>query len=210
MIILGLTGSIGMGKTTAANMFRYLGVPVYDADAAVHELLGSGGAAVGPISDVFPNVVIDGAVDRIKLGDAVFDDSEALARLEGILHPMVRRCQSQFLKTQSALGASLVVLDIPLLFETSGDVNCDAVAVVSAPAFLQRIRVLSRPGMTADRLASILARQMPDVEKRRRADFVIPSGLGRAFALRRIANIVTVARMIIPRRWPPFGTKIKV
>ncbi len=192
MFILGLTGSIGMGKTTAANDFRRLGVPVYDADAAVHDLLKPGGAGVEPVSELFPKVIVDGGVDRAALGRAVFGDDEALGRLEAILHPMVRARQNQFLWIARLRRAPLVVLDVPLLFETGGDRNCDAVAVVTAPAFLQRIRVLKRPGMTAEKLDGILARQMPDMEKRRRADFIIHTGLGHAFSLRYIRHIIDV------------------
>ncbi len=203
MIILGLTGSIGMGKTTAARAFRRLGIPTYDADAAVHAVTQAGGEAVPLVRARFPDAVAAGAVDRARLGEAVFDDAAALAELEAILHPIVRRRQTRFLKFNSAAGRRLVVLDIPLLFETGGDRNCDAVAVVSAPAFLQRIRVMSRPGMTEEKFAAILARQMPDLEKRRRADFVISTGLGREFSLRRIRNVVRLAAELTPGKWPP-------
>ena len=203
MIILGLTGSIGMGKTTAARAFRRLGIPTYDADAAVHAITETGGEAVPLVRARFPDAVAAGAVDRARLGEAVFDDAAALAELEAILHPIVRRRQIRFLKFNSAAGRRLVVLDIPLLFETGGDRICDAVAVVSAPAFLQRIRVMSRPGMTEEKFAAILARQMPDGEKRRRADFVISTGLGREFSLRRIRNVVRLAAELTPGKWPP-------
>ncbi len=194
MVILGLTGSIGMGKSAAARAFRRLGVPIHDADKAVHALLAEGGQAVTAIGEAFPGVVRDGAVDRQALARRVFDDDEALARLEALLHPLVRRAEQQFLKAARAHGRPLVVLDIPLLFETGGENRCDAVAVVSAPAFVQAQRVLKRPGMTRERLQSILARQMPDAEKRRRADFVIPTGLGLDFSLRAIREIVRVTR----------------
>ena len=203
MIILGLTGSIGMGKTTAAGAFRRLSVPTYDADAAVHAITEAGGEAVPLVQARFPDAVAGGAVDRARLGEAVFDDAGALAELEAILHPIVRRRRDRFLKFNGAAGRRLVVLDIPLLFETGGDRHCDAVAVVSAPAFLQRIRVMSRPGMTEEKFAGILARQMPDGEKRRRADFVIPTGLGRDFSLRRIRNVVRLAAELTPGKWPP-------
>ena len=203
MIILGLTGSIGMGKTTAARAFRRLGIPTYDADAAVHAITEAGGEAVPLVRARFPDAVAGGAVDRARLGEAVFDDAAALAELEAILHPIVRRRRDRFLKFNSAAGRRLVVLDIPLLFETGGDRNCDAVAVVSAPAFLQRIRVMSRPGMTEEKFAGIIARQMPDGEKRRRADFVISTGLGREFSLRRIRNVVRLAGDLTPGKWPP-------
>jgi dephospho-CoA kinase len=203
MVILGLTGSIGMGKSTAARNFRDLGVPVHDADAAVHGFLAAGGAAVAAVEAAFPGVVQDGAVDRKALGRQVFGDGEALKRLEGILHPMVRRHKTSFLRHAAGRGEHLVVLDVPLLFETGGEHNCDAVVVVSAPAAVQRQRVLRRPGMTAAQLDSILARQMPDAEKRRRADFVVATGLGYRFSLRSIAEIVTVTADWRGTCWPP-------
>jgi dephospho-CoA kinase len=192
MVILGLTGSIGMGKTTAAGMFRYLGLPVYDSDAAVHRLLGQGGRAVAAIGQAFPGVVEDGAVNRKALGERVFGDPAALKKLEAIVHPLVRKVQEDFLKRAAARREKMVVLDVPLLFETHGDDVCDAVIVVSAPRFLQEARVLARGGMTPERLAAVLARQVSDSEKRRRADFVVPSGLGRALTLRRLKEIVTL------------------
>ena len=194
MVILGLTGSIGMGKTTAAGMFRTLGVPVYDSDAVVHRLLGPGGDAVAAIGQAFPRVVVDGAVDRMALGERVFGDPDALKILESIVHPLVRRARGKFLKAAAARQEKIVVLDFPLLFETDGEEVCDAVIVVSAPRFLQEARVLARGGMTREKLAGVLARQMPDSEKRRRADFVVPSGLGRAVTLRRLKQIVTLFR----------------
>mgnify|MGYP002630767901 CR=1 FL=1 len=194
MIILGLTGSIGMGKTTAAGMLRYLGLPVYDSDAAVHRLLGQGGRAVAAIGKAFPGVVEDGAVNRKALGERVFGDPEALKNLEAIVHPLVREVQESFLKRAAARREKIVVLDVPLLFETDGDDVCDAVIVVSAPRFLQEARVLARGGMTRERLAAVLARQLSDSEKRHRADFVVPSGLGRALTLRRLKEIVTLFR----------------
>jgi len=194
MVILGLTGSIGMGKSAAARAFRRLGVPVHDADKAVHALLAKDGEAVAAVAEAFPGVVRDGAVDRQALARRVFDDDDALARLEALLHPLVRRSEQRFLKAARAHGRRVVVLDIPLLFETGGEDRCDAVVVVSAPAFVQAQRVLKRTGMTRERLGSILARQMPDAEKRRRADFIIPTGLGLDFSLRAVRKIVRVAR----------------
>lgn len=192
MKILGLTGSIGMGKSTAARMLRRLGVPVHDADCAVHVLMAKGGKAVAEVEAAFPGVVKDGAIDRAELGKRVFGDAAALKRLEGILHPLVRQVERAFLKRFAR--SKLVVLDIPLLFETGGETRCDKVAVVSAPAFLQEQRVLKRPGMTRERLQAILAKQMPDGEKRRRADFVVPTGLGMRPALRHLKAIVTLMR----------------
>ncbi len=203
MVIIGLTGSIGMGKTTAAAMLRGMGLPVYDSDRAVHGLLERGGAATPPVARAFPGVVKNGAVDRVALRGRVFGDTEALRRLEAIIHPMVRRVQGRFLRAAAGRGEKLVVLDIPLLFEVGLNVICDAVIVITAPAFLQRARVLARPGMTAQTLAGIIAHQISDAEKRRRADFVISSGLGRAWTLRRLQVVVRVLRRSVGRHWPP-------
>ncbi len=190
MRVLGLTGSIGMGKSTAAAMLRRMGLPVHDADATVHRLFAKGGAAVPAIAAAFPGVVRDGAVDRAALGAKVFHDKAALRRLEGIVHPLVRAAEGAFLRRARRQGQPLVVLDIPLLFETGGERRCDAVAVVSAPAFLQAQRVLRRPGMTPERLAQVLRTQMPDRLKRKRADVVIPTGLGRRPTLRALIILV--------------------
>jgi dephospho-CoA kinase len=194
MIVLGLTGSIGMGKSTAAAALRRLGVPVHDADAEVHRLLRRDKPTISAVEAAFPGVSRDGAVDRGELGRRVFGDAAALARLEAILHPRVRQAEKRFLRRARAARAPLVVLDIPLLFETGGDRRCHATAVVSAPAFIQAGRVLRRPGMTRGRLAAILSRQMPDMEKRRRADFVVPTGLDRRSSLRALAEIVRLLR----------------
>ncbi len=203
MVIIGLTGSIGMGKTTAAGMFRHLGLAVYDSDAAVHGLLALGGAAVHAVGEAFPGVVRDGAVDRAMLRERVFGNKAELRRLEAIVHPLVRRVQRAFLRRAAARGEPLVVLDIPLLFEVGLAAQCDAVVVVTAPAFLQRARVLSRPGMTEETLAGILANQLPDREKRRRAGFVVPTSLGRAHTLRRLRWIVRVMTGRRGEYWPP-------
>lgn len=202
VVILGLTGSIGMGKTVAAGLFRRLGVPVHDADAAVHRLLGPGGAAVEAVGRAFPGVVSGGAVDRRELGRRVFADADALRRLEALLHPAVWRDQRAFLERAARRGCRLAVLDVPLLFETGADADCDAVAVVSAPRFVQEARVLARPGMTRARLAAVQAEQLPDAEKRRLADFVIPSGLGRRETLRAVGRVVAVAETLRPGCWP--------
>ncbi len=194
MFVLGLTGSIGMGKTTAAKMLRRMGLPLHDADRAVHRLLAKGGAMVAAVEAAFPGVVIEGAVDRARLGAQVFEDREALQRLEAILHPAVRRATRDFLGRQARAGRSLVVLDIPLLFETGGEAQCDAVVVVTAPSFVQRERVMGRRGMPAARFQAILAKQMPDREKRRRADFVVNTGLSKAATLRQLRAIVTLLR----------------
>jgi dephospho-CoA kinase len=200
MIVLGLTGSIGMGKTTAARMLRRMGLPLHDADRAVHRLLAKGGAAVAAVEAAFPGVVADGAVDRERLAGQVFEDRAALKRLEGILHPAVHRATRAFLGRHVRAGRPLVVLDIPLLFETGGEANCDAVAVVTAPPFVQRDRVMGRRGMTAARFQAILAKQMPDREKRRRADFVVHTGLSKAETLRQLRAIVTLLRRRPGRR----------
>lgn len=186
--VLGLTGSIGMGKSATTGMFRALGVPVWDADAAVHALYR--GAAAPFVEEAFPGVVQDGAVDRARLGAVVLNDAVALKRLEGIVHPLVRADEETFLADAAARRVRLVLLDIPLLFETGGAGRADAVAVVSAPAPIQRERVLGRPGMTEAKFEAILAKQMPDPEKRARAHFLVDSGSGFARAERDVESIV--------------------
>jgi len=171
MRIIGLTGSIGMGKTTMAGFFRAAGIPVHDADAAVHRLYA--GPAAAAVEAAFPGTAPDGVVDRDRLAEAVLGDSQALKRLEAIVHPLVRDDERTFLKVAAEAGAPIAVLEIPLLFETGGDSRCDAVVVVTARPETQRRRVLKRPGMSDDRLNVMLARQMPDAEKRRRAHFLI-------------------------------------
>ena len=207
MIILGLTGSIGMGKTTAATMLRAMGLRICDSDAIVHKLLGPGGAAVEAIGAEFRNVVRGGAVDRPALGQAVFSDPDALKKLEGILHPMVHATQADFLKNAALNRVHIAVLDVPLLFEVGTDQRCDAVIVVTAPRFLQEQRVLRRPGMTPERLAATLARQLPDAEKRRRADFVVHTGLGKWHTYNRLRKIVLHMRDKRGTKWPPVGPK---
>jgi dephospho-CoA kinase len=202
MVILGLTGSIGMGKTTAGRVFRALGVPVYDADAEVHDLLGPGGAAVAAVEGAFPGVAAAGEVDRQELGRRVFGDDDALARLEGILHPMVRERQRRFLMNAAGRRCSVVVVDVPLLFETGGEKRCDYSVLVTAPPFIQRERVMKRPGMSAEKLDAIRAHQMPEAEKRRRADFIVATGLGRRFSLQRIRRLVKMVRGEKGRHWP--------
>ncbi len=194
MFVLGLTGSIGMGKTAAAKMLRRMGLPLHDADRAVHRLLAKGGAAVTAVEAAFPGVAVDGAVDRERLAVRVFEDPAALERLEGILHPAVRRTTRAFLGRHARAGRPLVVLDIPLLFETGGEALYDAVVVVTAPAFVQRARVMGRRGMTPARFQAILAKQMPDSEKRRRADFVVKTGLSKAAALQQLRAIIKLLR----------------
>lgn len=194
MVVLGLTGSIGMGKSTAAKMFRAMGVPVHDADATVHDLMAHDGQVRDEISARFPGTVSGASVDRQALGAAVFGNPSARRDLEAILHPRVRRAAKRFLAKHRLLRSPLVVLDIPLLYETGGDRNVDAVVVVSAPAFLQRRRVMARPGMDEERFAGILASQMPDREKRRRAEFVVETGLGKPYTFTRLKRIVSEIR----------------
>ena len=195
MIVLGLTGSIGMGKSTAAMTLQRLGVPLFDADHMVHRLLAPGGAAVEPVAAAFPGVrAADGGIDRAILGQRVFSDALALSRLEQIIHPIVAAGEKRFLAFAHARREPIVVLDIPLLFESGGDRRCDYVLVVSAPGLVQRQRVLRRRGMTEGRFRAILGNQMPDREKRRRADFVVPTGLSRNLSLRRLRAIIRLLR----------------
>ncbi len=201
-MILGLTGSIGMGKSTAGQMLQRLGVTLYDADAAVHRLFAKGGAAVAAVGAVFPGVVTNGVVDRTKLGEAVFGDAPALARLEAIVHPLVSEAQLWFLRAAARRKAAIVALDIPLLFETGGARNCDASILISAPRYLQEARVLARPGMTRARFEGILRRQMSDAEKRRRADFVVLSGLDKGRTLRQLRAIVSAMSHERGGNWP--------
>ncbi|HEX3700400.1 MAG TPA: dephospho-CoA kinase [Phenylobacterium sp.] len=205
MILVGLTGSIGMGKSTTAAMFREAGVPVYDADAAVADLYRQGGAAVGPVGEAFPGVVRDGAIDREALRQAVLGKPEALKRLNAIVHPLVGHDRHAFFDAARAAGADLVVLDIPLLFETGGHANMDAVVVVTAPAELQRERVLARPGMNPERLDAILAQQLADAEKRARAHFVVDTSQGLAPARAQVAEIIAALRD--PARRPAAAAK---
>jgi dephospho-CoA kinase len=194
MLMLGLTGSIGMGKSTTARFFAEAGVAVHDADAAVHRLYEA--EAVAPIEAAFPGTTAPGKVDRAKLAVRVLDDPVAMKRLEAIVHPLVRESGARFLAAAASRGARVVVLDIPLLFETGGEARVDAVVVVSAQAAIQRHRVLGRPEMTAAKLATILAKQMPDAEKRRRAHFVVDSSHGFDSARAQVHGILrTVAAM---------------
>jgi len=174
MLVIGLTGSIGMGKTTVADRFRERGIAVCDADAEVHKLYA--GAAVAPIEAAFPGTTGPAGVDRQRLADALLREPESFQRLEAIVHPLVQAAERAFLQAEAARGAKLAVLEVPLLFESGGHARCDATVVVSAPAAVQRARVLARPGMTAAKLDAILARQMPDAAKRARADFVVDTG----------------------------------
>ena len=194
MKVIGLTGSIGMGKSTTAAMFREAGLPVYDADAEVHAAYDIGGSAVEPVGAAFPGVVKAGRVDREALRNAVLGNPEALKRLNGIVHPLLGASRVRFFDAAKAAGTDLVVLDIPLLFETGGERNVEAVIVVTAPANVQRTRVLAREGMTPERLDAILAQQVPDAEKRARADYVVDTGKGLEHARAQVAEIIAALR----------------
>ena len=190
MRILGLTGSIGMGKSTAAAMLRRMGIPVHDADQVVHDLTKPGGAAIPAIRSAFPDLVAGNAINRPELSRRAFNDPSVLKTLERILHPLVRAEELRFLARQRAQGAKLVVLDIPLLYETGGEARCDAVMVVSAPRAVQLARVLARPNMSIAKLAGIEQHQMPDAEKRKRADIIIPTGRGKRATWLALRNAV--------------------
>jgi dephospho-CoA kinase len=199
MFILGLTGSIGIGKSATAKMFAEEGVPVHDADAAVHRLYE--GEATPQIEAAFSGTTKDGKVDRVKLGQRVLGDAAAIKRLEEIVHPLVRQAEEQFLAAAERSGAAVAVLDIPLLYETEGDRRCDAVVVVSAPAEVQRARAFERAGMSEEKYKVILAKQMPDAEKRTRADFVVDTSRGFDAARAQVRDILkAVAKM--PKRKP--------
>jgi dephospho-CoA kinase len=188
MIRIGLTGSIGMGKSTTAQMFRDEGVPVLDSDQIVHDLYR--GAAVAPIEAEFPGVAVGGVIDRARLAERVLGDPDALKRLEAIVHPLVWAARDDFLKDQAARGAKVVVYDVPLLFETGAEKSVDVIVVVSAPEDVQKNRVLARPGMTEEKLAAILAKQVPDNDKRARADFVVVTDGGVEAARSQVRNIL--------------------
>jgi dephospho-CoA kinase len=189
MIVIGLTGSIGMGKSTTAKLFEAEGVPVADSDAIVHALYA--GKAAPVIEAAFPGVVVNGTVDRTKLGGQVIGKPEAMKKLEAIIHPLVRAAQDEFLQNAKASGAKFAVLDIPLLFETDATNRVDKIVVVTVPADIQRARVLARPGMTLEKFEAILARQTPDAEKRARADFVINTSHGIEAARSEVRAILT-------------------
>ncbi len=191
---VGLTGSIGMGKSETSKMFASLGIPVYDADAAVHRLYSKGGAAVAPIEAAFPGTVKDGAVDRAELSKHVTGNPEATSRLQAIVYPLMAGERKRFLDDAQASGADLVVFDIPLLFETKGEGAMDAVVVVSAPSHIQRTRVLARPGMTEEKFAYLHSRQMPDEEKRAKAHFVVVTDKGLEHAFEQVKMIVAALR----------------
>ena len=197
MIVLGLTGSLGMGKSTTAKMFAEEGVPVHDADAAVHLLYE--GEAVPLIEAAFPGTTQGGKVDRDKLGQRVIGDAAAMRKLEAIVHPLVRQAEERFLAKAERQGAKVAVLDIPLLYETGGDRRCDAVVVVSAPPDIQRTRAFERPDMTEAKFQGLLAKQVPDAEKRARADFIVDSGQGFEAARAQVREILE-AVAIMPKK----------
>jgi dephospho-CoA kinase len=194
MITLGLTGSIGMGKSATAAMFAEEGCPVYDADAEVHRLYAKGGAAVGPVEAAFPGVAEDGAINRARLSARVVNDSVAFQRLNAIVWPLLGTARREFFRKAEEAGVAIVVLDIPLLFETGGERNMDAVVVVSAPAQLQRERVLARDDMNEAKLDAILARQMADAEKRARAHFVVDTSRGFEAARAQVRDIIAALK----------------
>jgi len=194
LTVLGLTGSIGMGKSTAAEMLRQLGLPVFDADAVVHKLQASGGRAIPAIARAFPDLVTGGVLDRARLARRAFEAPDVLRRLEQILHPLVHEAEMRFLRLAALGRRPLVVLDIPLLFESGAERRCDYTLVVTAPSFVQAARVLKRPGMTPARFRAVLDKQMPDLEKRKRADFVIPTGAGRHYTRSVLCEIIRQTR----------------
>jgi dephospho-CoA kinase len=198
MVVIGLTGSLGMGKSTALRFFAEAGVPVYDADEAVHRLYA--GEAAASIEAAFPGTTGEHGVDRARLAQAVLGDPAALARLEAIVHPLVRREEQRFLEAAEKAEARVAVLDIPLLFETGGDARVDAVVVVSAPPEMQRARAFERPGMTEDKFRALVAKQMPDEEKRRRADFVVDSSQNLDYARAQVHAILRTAETLPIRR----------
>ncbi len=194
MIRVGVTGSIGMGKSTTTAMFRQAGCPVYDADAEVHRLYSPGGPAVAPVEAAFPGVTVDGAIDRARLSQYVLGDPQALKRLNAIVWPLVGAARADFIRQAESAGAPFAIFDIPLLYETGGEKSVDVVVVVSAPADVQRERVLARPGMTEQKFAAILAAQTPDDEKRARADFVVDAGAGLDSARTQVTGIIAALR----------------
>jgi dephospho-CoA kinase len=196
LTIIGLTGSIGMGKSTAALILHDMGFPIYSADASVHALLRKNGRAVKPVARLFPETLARGAIDRRKLGAAVFGQPEKLRALEKIIHPLIRSAERAFLQQarvdlNKKGGARAAILEIPLLFETGAEKRCDMTFCVTAPRAIQKARVLARPDMSAERLKHILSRQMPDAEKRRRADYVIPTGKGMDATATHLRNLLT-------------------
>jgi len=196
VITLGLTGSIGMGKSATASMFRDAGIPVYDADAAVHEIYEPGGSAIIPLGEAFPGVIVDGRVDRNLLRERVLNNTEAMKILEQIVHPLVGETQVNFRKSALDSGTDIAVLDIPLLFETGGDKRVHHTVVVTTTPEEQRLRVLARPGMTEETFEAILAKQMPDAEKRKRADFIINTRIDLDYARHQVEALIEAIRRV--------------
>lgn len=195
MKIIGLTGSIGMGKSATARLFREAGIPVFDSDACVHALYDAGGAAVGPVEAAFPgSLAEDGAIDRARLSRQLNDDPDGFARLEAIVHPLVAEARQHFLDAARKDGADIVILDVPLLFETGGHEHVDAVIAVHAPHHVRRERVLQRPGMTEDKLAAIIARQTPDSVKLEKADYIVETSGGFYDARQQVGKIIAALR----------------
>lgn len=209
MVIVGLTGSIGMGKSETAKMFRALGVPVYDADAAVHAIYAPGGSAVAPIEAAFPGVTNANGVDRDALAKLVLNDPAALKKLESIVHPLVGREQQKFLEQAVRDGAEMVVIDVPLLYETDGQKRVDCVVLVSAPYELQRERVLARPGMYEEKFQAILAKQVPDAQKRQQADYIIDSSRGLEHAMAQVEALIPQLKKVPARAWAARNQKIE-
>ena len=201
MIIAGLTGSIGMGKSETAKMFRALGIPVYDADAAVHAIYAPGGSAVAPVEAAFPGVTNANGVDRDALAKRVLNDPAALKKLEAIVHPLVGLEQQKFLEQAAAENRELIVIDVPLLYETGGQKRVDCVVLVSAPYELQRERVLARPGMSEEKFQSILAKQVTDAQKRQLADYIIDSSQGLESAMAQVAALIPLLKKVPARAW---------
>jgi len=201
--ILGLTGSTGMGKTTAARAFKKLGIPVYDADETIHNIMNEDSAVVAEIKNIFPEAIKNNRIDRNVLGSIVFADTRALKELETILHPRARLLQHKFMRCAAKNGQNVIVLDIPLLFETKGDQFCDAVIVVSAPSFIQRSRVFARSNMTKKKFIEICNRQLSDKEKRKRANYIIPTGLGKSVSLAYIKMIIQDVKTKRGTKWRP-------
>jgi dephospho-CoA kinase len=197
--LLGLTGSIGMGKSKTSELFRELGVPVYDADATVHTLYAKGGAAVDLLQPIFPTAITDGAVDRAVLSSLVLKDADALKQLEQIVHPLAGQQQLKFIQDNIAAQTAVAIFDIPLLFENGGETKFDAVIVVSAPAEIQKQRVLERPNMTEDKFNDILAKQVPDAIKREKADFIVDSSISVDDARRQVGDILIQLKQIEPK-----------
>lgn len=201
MVIVGLTGSIGMGKSETAKMFRRLGIAVYDADAAVHGIYAPGGSAVAPIEEAFPGVTGPNGVDRDALAKRVLNDPAALKKLESIVHPLVGLEQQKFLAQAAAEKAEIIVIDVPLLYETGGQKRVDCVVLVSAPYELQRERVLARPGMSEEKFQSILAKQVPDAQKREQADYIIDSSKGLEAAMAQVEALIPLLHKVPARAW---------